>query len=146
MEPTESQSATAGLSAEAPIFASGAASGSFRLPEFWAEAPGNWLAMAESQFLLRCVTSNIDKFCHMLMALPKTSYRMISHLVTQSPAEDSYVQLKATLMSHHELSDYQRVDMLSRMKPLGGRKPSDFELLAAMLELCPQGQHTSPWR
>jgi hypothetical protein len=143
MEPTASQSAGGSLNAEATIFAPGAASGNFRLPEFWAEAPANWFAMAEAQFMLRRVTSGIDKFCHVLMALPKTSYRMISHLVTQTPADDTYEQLKAALMSHHELSDYQRVDMLSRMEPLGGRKPS--ELLAAMLELCPRDQHSSPF-
>jgi hypothetical protein len=142
MEPT-ANSAAAALSAEATIFAPGAANGNFRLPEFWAEAPANWFAMAEAQFLLRRVTSNIDKFCHVLMALPKASYRMIAHLVTQVPAEDTYEQLKAALMSHHELSDYQRVDMLSCMEPLGGRKPS--ELLAAMLELCPRDHHTSPF-
>jgi hypothetical protein len=144
MEPTEQQSAAAGLNAGAPVFApTAAASGNFKLPDFWPEAPANWFAMAEAQFLLRRVTSNIDRFCHVLMALPKNSYRMISHLVTQAPAEDSYDQMKAALLSHHELSDYQRVDMLSRMEPLGGRKPS--ELLAAMLELCPQNQHTSPF-
>jgi hypothetical protein len=112
MEPTEQPPAASGLSAAAPVFAPAAASGSFRLPDFWAEAPANWFAMAKAQFLLRRVTSNVDKFCHVLTALPKTSYRMISHLVTQAPAEDSYNQLKAALLSHHELSDYQRVDML----------------------------------
>jgi hypothetical protein len=132
MEPTEQPpAAAAGLNATAPVFAPGAASGSFRLPDFWAEALANWFAMAEAQFLLRRVTSNVDKFCHVLTSLLKTSYRLIAHLVTQAPAEDSYMQLKAALLSHHELSDYQRVDMLSRMEPLGGRKPS--ELLAAML-------------
>jgi hypothetical protein len=143
MDNNPEQPLAAGLNAAAPVFAPMAAGSNIRLPEFWAEAPANWFAMAEAQFLLRRVTSNVDKFCHVLTALPKTSYRLISHLVTQEPAEDSYTQLKAALLSHHELSDYQRVDMLSRMEPLGGRKPS--ELLAAMLELCPQDQHTSPF-
>jgi hypothetical protein len=143
MEPTEQQSAAAGLSAEAPVFAPAATSGNFRLPDFWAEAPANWFAMAEAQFLLRRVSSNIDRFCHVLLALPKTSYRMTAHLVTQAPEDNSYDQMKAALLSHHELSDYQRVDMLSHMEPLGGKKPS--ELLATMLELCPQNQHTSPF-
>jgi hypothetical protein len=143
MDPPASTPAAAALSAEATIFAPGAASGNFRLPEFWAEAPANWFAMAEAQFLLRRMTSNIDKFCHMLMALPKASYRMVSHLVTQAPMEETYGQLKAALLSHHELSDYQCVDTLSRMEPLGDRKPS--ELLATMIELCPRDQHNSPF-
>jgi hypothetical protein len=41
------------------------------------------------------------------------------------------------------MSDYQRVELLSRVEPLGGRKPSD--LLAVMLELCPRGHETSPF-
>jgi hypothetical protein len=45
MEPTASNSAAAALCAEAAIFAPGAASGNFRLPEFWAEAPANWFAV-----------------------------------------------------------------------------------------------------
>jgi hypothetical protein len=117
--------------------------GSFRLPDFWPEQPENWFAMAEAQFLLRRVTSAIDKYCHLLLALPKSSYRLVSHLVTQAPGEDSYANMKAVLLSHHVLSDYQRVELMSKMEPLGGRKPSD--LLAAMMELCPPHHTNSPF-
>jgi hypothetical protein len=88
--------------------------------------------MAEAQFRLRCVTSNVDKYCHLLLALPKASYRLVSHLVTQVPKDDSYENVKAVLLSHHVLSDYQRVELMSKMEPMGARKPSD--LLAAMME------------
>jgi hypothetical protein len=51
--------------------------------------------------------------------------------------------LKAALLTSHTMSDYQRVELLSRVEPLGGRKPSN--LLAVMLELCPRGHETSPF-
>ncbi len=39
------------------------------------------------------------------------------------------------------MTDYQKIAALHKMEPLGGRKPS--ELLASILELCPQGQEAS---
>jgi hypothetical protein len=41
------------------------------------------------------------------------------------------------------MSDYKKVGLLSRVEPLGGRRPS--ELLATKLELCPHGHETSPF-
>jgi hypothetical protein len=117
--------------------------GNFRLPDFWPDQPENWFAMAEVQFCLSCVTSNVDKNCHLLLALPKASYRLVSHLVTQVPEDDSYENVKAVPFSHHVLSDYQRVELMSKMEPLGARKPSD--LLAAMMELCPPAHTNSPF-
>jgi hypothetical protein len=118
-------------------------SGNFRLPDFWPDQPENWFAMAEAQFRLRRVTSGLDKYCHLLLALPKASYRLVSHLVTQAPEDDSYDAIKAVLLSHHVLSDYQRVELMSKLEPLGARKPSD--LLAAMMELCPPAHTNSPF-
>jgi hypothetical protein len=51
------------------------------------------------------------------------------------------VQLKAALIASHVLSNYQRVEMLAKIEPLGGRHPS--EMLTAMLELCPRGEEGS---
>jgi hypothetical protein len=99
--------------------------------------------MAEAQFMLRRVTAGMDKYCHMLTTLPRASYKLISHLVEQMPVEESYQQLKDALLSAHTLSNYQRVELLSKVEPLGARKPS--ELLATMIELCPRQQLDSPF-
>jgi hypothetical protein len=122
------------LDPAAPNFAPAqpSSTGNFRLPDFWPDQPENWFAMAEAQFCLRRVAFNVDKYCHLLLALPKASYRLVSHLVTQVPKDDSYENVKAVLLSHHVLSDYQRVELMSKMEPMGARKPSD--LLAAMME------------
>ena len=47
----------------------------------------------------------------------------------------------AVLLKSHQLTDFQWVEKLHQLEPLGGRKPS--ELLAVMLEICPRGQDTS---
>ena len=57
------------------------------------------------------------------------------------PLFTPYTILKARLLDAHQLTDYQKVDSLLKMEPLGARRPS--ELLAAMLEACPHGQETN---
>jgi hypothetical protein len=46
-------------------------------------------------------------------------------------------------MLAHQLSDYQHVDLLSKVDPPGGCKPSD--LLVAMIKLCPWQHVDSPF-
>ena len=53
--------------------------------------------------------------------------------------QEPYTKLKDALLASHQLTDFQRVELLHAMEPLGGRKPS--ELLADMWELCPTEQH-----
>jgi hypothetical protein len=45
------------------------------------------------------------------------------------------------LVSFPVLSNYQKVEMLAKVEPLGGRRPSD--LLNDMLELCPKGEEST---
>jgi hypothetical protein len=48
----------------------------------------------------------VEKYnCQLLPALPKASYRLVSHLLTQGPEENSYNNIKAVLLSHHEQSN-----------------------------------------
>jgi hypothetical protein len=101
------------LNAAAVPFTPAQASVSIHLPEFWPENPRGWFAMAEAQFMLRRVTSGIDKYCHALTTLPHNSYRLISHLMEEGPSEESYTLIKEALMQAHQLSDYQRVELLS---------------------------------
>jgi hypothetical protein len=44
---------------------------------------------------------------------------------------------RTSVLNIHQLSDYKKFDMLVKMEPMGGRKPS--QLLHAMLEFCPLG-------
>jgi hypothetical protein len=55
-------------------------------------------------------------------------------IVDTMPAAGLYEHFKNQLLEVHQLSDYEKVNMLIKMEPMGGRKPS--LLLHAMLEFC----------
>jgi hypothetical protein len=77
------------------------------------------------------------KYLSVVDALPHEAFRMVAHIVEQEEQpEDAFQQLKAALVASHVLSDFQRVEQLSKVEPLGGRRPS--ELLATRLEICPR--------
>ena len=106
-----------------------------KLPPFWNDAPVAWFVAAEAQFELRHVDSQKERFCHMTTALDKLSLKKIVHLVANPDPIRPYTKLKEALLASHVLTDFQRVELLLAVEPLGGRKPS--ELLADMWELCP---------
>jgi hypothetical protein len=102
-----------------------------------------WFVQAECIFASRRITSSFDKYCLLVGALPHESLRLIMDLARAPPAVDPYEAVKARLMQSHELTEFQRVEKIMSMPPLGSRRPS--QLMAAMLELCPAGQDTSPF-
>lgn len=114
---------------------------SVKLPQFWTDAPVAWFAAAEAQFLLRRITSQIDRFCLVAAALDKDTMKKVVHLVTSPHPDTPFTALKEALLASHHLTDFQRVELLLAMDALGGRKPS--ELLADMLALCPAGQENN---
>ena len=113
----------------------------FKLPEFWIDAPVGWFGAAEAQFRLRNVRTEIDKFCLLTQALPKECIKEVLHLVAEPDPLLPYSMLKQALLASHVLTDFQKVEQLIAMEPLGSRKPT--QLLAAMLELCPREEHGS---
>jgi hypothetical protein len=69
---------------------------------------------------------------------------MVAHIVErEEQPDDAFQQLKAALVASYVLSDYQRVEQLSKVELLGGRRPS--ELLATMLEICPREHENCPF-
>jgi hypothetical protein len=52
-------------------------------------------------------------------------------------AENQYKYFKTQKLDIHQLSDYMKFDLLSKMELMGGRKPN--QLLHAILEFCPVG-------
>jgi len=105
------------------------------------DAPVGWFGAAEAQFRLRNVKTEVDKFCLLTQALPKESIKEVLHLVAEPDPLLPYSLLKQALLASHVLTDFQKVEQLMAMEPLGARKPS--QMLAAMLELCPREEHGS---
>ena len=59
------------------------------------------------------------------------------HLLTTPPA-DYYIQLKASLLSSHQLTEIQKAELLFNMDDLGSKRPMD--LLTEMVELVKPGE------
>lgn len=109
----------------------------FKLPDFWPESTAAWFGVVERQFLLKGVEQEDDKFSLVVSALPESSARRITHLLSNPPASP-YTALKAALLSAHQLTDIQKAERLFNMDGLGSRRPMD--LLSEMLELVKPGE------
>lgn len=108
-----------------------------RLPPFWTTRPRAWFTFVESRFRLRGIVDEQGKFDHVLSALPAEMVSQVMDIVEALPDNNQYELFKAQLLETHQLSDYEKFDMLVKMEPMGGRKPS--QLLHSMLEFCPVG-------
>jgi hypothetical protein len=105
-----------------------------KLPLFWTSKPRAWFTYVKSRFRLRRITDDQQMFNHVLSAIPA---ELVSQVIDVLPAEGQYEFFKNQLLNIHQLSDYEKFDMLAKMEPMGRRKPS--QLLHPMLEFCPLG-------
>ncbi len=111
-----------------------------KLPNFWPEDPTSWFRLAEGQFTLRNVVNPVTRNYHMLAALSVDSVRLVRHVLHDDTGPESYNRLRASLLASHSFSNYQKMERMMRLLPLGDRKPS--VMLAEMLEFCPAGEST----
>jgi hypothetical protein len=72
-----------------------------------------------------------------LPCLLETTINLVTGFVEGNLPENPYTQLKARLLAAHQLTDYQRVEQIFQLPPLGAQK------LSEMLRLCPMGQENS---
>jgi hypothetical protein len=91
----------------------------------------------ESCFRLRGIDNDQQKFDHLLSALPAEMVSQVINLMENLSELNQYEYFKTQLLDIHQLSDYEKFDVLAKMEPIGGRTPS--QLLHAMLEFCPVG-------
>jgi hypothetical protein len=124
--------------AVAAMTAEQAAAASLRLPEFWPDTPAACFVYMESKFRLKNIQCEAVKFDVLVGSLPRDAIRRVLEVVERPDEEAPYTSLKDRLLSLHELTDFQRIEKLFQMEPLGGRKPSD--LMNQMLEICPRGE------
>jgi hypothetical protein len=109
---------------------------SVTLPRFWSASPAGWFRSVEAQFMVRNVTSPLDRYYLVLAALNEEQVDKVMAVTEEEPTEESYERIKAALVSSHSLTPFQQVDRLVNMEGLNGRKPS--ELLSAMDKLKPK--------
>ena len=112
-----------------------------QLPPFWTERPLSWFSRVEARFRLHHVIEEQVKFDLLVTALPQSVAAAVVDVIDRPPLDYPYMVLKHRLLEAHEISDYQKLEQLFKMGPMGGRRPS--ELLTAMLEFCPKGEETN---
>jgi hypothetical protein len=115
--------------------------GQIKLPPFWPEDPASWFRLAEGQFALHNIADPVTRYYHVLAALSVDSVRLVRHILHDDTGPESYERLRASLLASHSLSNYQKMERMMRLPPLGDRKPS--VMLAEMLEYCPAGESTT---
>jgi hypothetical protein len=98
--------------------------GQIKLPPFWPEDPASWFRLAEGQFTLRNVADPVTRYYHVLAALSVDSVRLVQHVLHDDTGPESYDRLRASLLASHSLSNYQKMERMMRLPPLGDRKPS----------------------
>jgi len=112
-----------------------------QLPPFWNERPLSWFSAVEARFRLHHVVEEQIKFDLLVTALPQSAAAAVADAIDRPPLDYPYTALKHRLLEAHELSDYQKLEHLFKLGPMGGRRPS--ELLTAMLEFCPRGEENN---
>ena len=121
-----------------------------KLPEFLEENPHTWLEVCKSVFEANKVTKDLDRYHHIVAALPAAVTSRLLDVFTAEPAEDGtdprYRLLTERLLSLYGLNEYeafQRFTSFSKLQP--GQKPS--ALYADMMALLPWDVKPSgcPW-
>ena len=108
-----------------------------KLPDFWPGNPILWVARAEFNFEVAGVATEREMFMHITNALPYDAVTLVAKLVTQPLAQ----RLNERLLLSHQLTAVQMAEKILDMPALGDRWPS--QLLAAMMEFCPEGEVNS---
>ena len=76
----------------------------------------------EAQFKLRWIWSEEERFCNVTATLDKMTLKKVVHLVVTPDIMQPYSKLKEALLTSHQLTDFQRVELILAMEPLGSRK------------------------
>ena len=95
------------------------AAANLKLSPFWSYTPATRFTMADCQFHLCRITNDQDCSCILVVALSKESIRLVTNII-EDPPQNPYTTLKAVLLKSHQLTDFQRVEKLHQLEPLGG--------------------------
>jgi hypothetical protein len=114
-----------------------------KLPPLWSMRPGAWFTFVESHFWLRGINDQMQNFNHILSALPAEMVSQVIHLVDTLRVPTRTSTSRCSCSTSMPAIYYQKFDILTKMEPMGCRKPSQ-KLLHAMLEFCPFWDRESP--
>ena len=124
---------------------------SIKLPEFQPSSPATWLLLCESTFSVKKVVKPLEKYHHVVSALPASVAVLLRDVLTMGPTlvDDVEVDLrwetlKTRLTAMYALNEYEAFQRLINHPPLAAsQKPS--QLLSALMVLVPDGVTPCPW-
>jgi hypothetical protein len=82
----------------------------------------------------------VARYYHVLASLSQDAVRLVRHVLHET-GPNSYANLRTSLLASYSLSNYQKMERMMKLLPLGDRKLS--VMLAEMLEYCPVGESTT---
>ncbi len=97
-----------------------------RLTEFWTKDATAWFATVEAQFQTRKITASRSRYHHVVASLNQETCSIIRDILVGDEANQTYENLKATLIERTSLSEEQRMRKLVGLGPLGDRRPSQL--------------------
>ena len=115
---------------------------SVALPPYRPNRPAAWFAAVEGIFRYKGVSDQRDQLTLALPSFAEEQLQQIDDIIELHPQPlDIFYRVRDRLVASHSLDDFQRLELLLDLPPLGGQKPS--ALLAQMRQLCPAGEETT---
>jgi hypothetical protein len=123
----------------APVFYERDSPSSCPLPPYRPNRPNAWFVAVANVFRVKRVVDQHDMLAFMLPYFAEQQLLQIDDILEMDPLpRDVFYRVRDRLVASHSLDDFQRLELLEELPPLGGQKPS--ALLAEMRQLCPAGE------
>ncbi|XP_064475844.1 uncharacterized protein LOC135389741 [Ornithodoros turicata] len=97
-----------------------------RLPPFWSHNPGVWFLQVECRFALGGITSQLNKFRHVVSVLPQDVSAQVVDILSAPPAANQYDALKTALLERTTASERKRFQELLSSEDLGHLRTSEL--------------------
>ena len=106
-----------------------------KVPRFFKHAPETWFVPLEAQCDHKQLKTSSTKFYWCISALPSKVSAQRTHMI-QDPGEDSYQEIKDSLIQLYSLSNHQKFEVLVNLPFTSDTMPSF--LMSSMLNLYPK--------
>eukprot|EP00794_Sanderia_malayensis_P020686 gene20686-biopygen17073 len=104
-----------------------------KLPPFRPHDPTIWFAQVEAQFRTKNITTQRQRFAHVVSVLQPEIAEEVREILLSPPILNPYDTLRNELIKRTSLSEQKRLHQLLNAEELGDRKPS--QLLRKMQQL-----------
>ncbi|KAH7957976.1 hypothetical protein HPB51_028039 [Rhipicephalus microplus] len=111
---------------EGPLSSPTTNASELKLPQFLPKISRVWFSQIEDRFELRRITSQQSKYLHLVLALPPDIADTVDDVLSSTPSEKSYDELKSTILKRLEKSEQSRLQQIASHEELCGQRPSQL--------------------